>query len=89
MREMERETTVGEGVRERERERPQWEWMIVTFFVRASFCAPVPVAAEILQANDSLTEVINLYRLQVKGEQVNTETAPKLTGEQSGRWPED
>lgn len=27
--------------------------------------------AEILQANDSLTQVINLYKQQVKGEEVN------------------
>ncbi|XP_026069744.1 ADP-ribosylation factor-binding protein GGA1 [Carassius auratus] len=31
--------------------------------------------AEILQANDSLTQVINLYRLLVKGEEVNGETS--------------
>ncbi|KAJ8363325.1 hypothetical protein SKAU_G00121560 [Synaphobranchus kaupii] len=38
--------------------------------------------AEILQANDSLTQVINLYRQQVKGEEVNGDSAatPKLTG---------
>ncbi|KAM4721800.1 ADP-ribosylation factor-binding protein GGA1 [Rhinophrynus dorsalis] len=31
--------------------------------------------AEILQANDSLTQVINLYRQLVKGEEINGETA--------------
>uniref|UniRef100_A0A8C2JLQ5 Golgi-associated, gamma adaptin ear containing, ARF binding protein 1 n=2 Tax=Cyprinus carpio TaxID=7962 RepID=A0A8C2JLQ5_CYPCA len=31
--------------------------------------------AEILQANDSLTQVINLYRLLVKGEEVNEDTS--------------
>ncbi|KAJ8387559.1 hypothetical protein AAFF_G00152550 [Aldrovandia affinis] len=38
--------------------------------------------AEILQANDSLTQVINLYRQQVKGEEVNGESTgmPTLTG---------
>ncbi|KAI1884570.1 hypothetical protein AGOR_G00227750 [Albula goreensis] len=38
--------------------------------------------AEILQANDSLTQVINLYRQQVKGEEINGESTstPKLTG---------
>ncbi|KAJ8384129.1 hypothetical protein AAFF_G00208310 [Aldrovandia affinis] len=38
--------------------------------------------AEILQANDSLTQVINLYRQQVKGEEVNGDGAatPRLTG---------
>ncbi|XP_067332713.1 ADP-ribosylation factor-binding protein GGA1-like isoform X2 [Channa argus] len=39
--------------------------------------------AEILQANDSLTHVINLYKQQVKGEMVNgnnTLNAGKLTG---------
>ena len=30
--------------------------------------------AEILQANDSLTQVINLYRQLVKGEEMNGET---------------
>uniref|UniRef100_A0A8C9TMJ1 Golgi associated, gamma adaptin ear containing, ARF binding protein 1 n=1 Tax=Scleropages formosus TaxID=113540 RepID=A0A8C9TMJ1_SCLFO len=39
--------------------------------------------AEILQANDSLTQVINLYRQRVKGEEVNGDGAatPQLTGE--------
>ncbi|KAI4899544.1 hypothetical protein NFI96_016155, partial [Prochilodus magdalenae] len=38
--------------------------------------------AEILQANDSLTQVINLYRQLVKGEEVNghSATTPTLTG---------
>ncbi|KAG7491530.1 hypothetical protein MATL_G00004640 [Megalops atlanticus] len=38
--------------------------------------------AEILQANDSLTQVINLYRQLVKGEEVNGDstTTPKITG---------
>ncbi|KAJ8283815.1 hypothetical protein COCON_G00026650 [Conger conger] len=38
--------------------------------------------AEILQANDSLTQVINLYRQQVKGEEVNGDSGatPQLTG---------
>ncbi|KAI1886734.1 hypothetical protein AGOR_G00198860 [Albula goreensis] len=38
--------------------------------------------AEILQANDSLTQVINLYRQQVKGEDVNGDSTdtPRLTG---------
>lgn len=31
--------------------------------------------AEILQANDSLTQVINLYRQLVKGEEVNGDTS--------------
>uniref|UniRef100_A0A674CGX1 Golgi associated, gamma adaptin ear containing, ARF binding protein 1 n=1 Tax=Salmo trutta TaxID=8032 RepID=A0A674CGX1_SALTR len=41
--------------------------------------------AEILQANDSLTQVINLYRQQVKGEVVNgnnSANTQRLTGEQ-------
>lgn len=40
--------------------------------------------AEILQANDSLTHVINLYKQQVKGEIVNgnnTFNAQKKSGE--------
>uniref|UniRef100_A0A8C7ZCE6 Golgi associated, gamma adaptin ear containing, ARF binding protein 1 n=1 Tax=Oryzias sinensis TaxID=183150 RepID=A0A8C7ZCE6_9TELE len=43
--------------------------------------------AEILQANDSLTHVINLYKQQVKGEIVNgnnTLNAQKLTGRRGG-----
>lgn len=38
--------------------------------------------AEILQANDSLTQVINLYRQLVKGEEVNgdSSTTPSLKG---------
>ncbi|XP_026989368.2 ADP-ribosylation factor-binding protein GGA1 [Tachysurus fulvidraco] len=41
--------------------------------------------AEILQANDSLTEVINLYRQLVKGEEVNgdSSTMPTLTGKRA------
>uniref|UniRef100_A0A8C7GHG6 Golgi associated, gamma adaptin ear containing, ARF binding protein 1 n=1 Tax=Oncorhynchus kisutch TaxID=8019 RepID=A0A8C7GHG6_ONCKI len=45
---------------------------------------------EILQANDSLTQVINLYRLQVKGEVVNGNNSAntrRLTGEQ--QWVND
>lgn len=39
------------------------------------------VPAEILQANDSLTHVINLYKQQVKGEIVNGNgNRPKQTG---------
>ncbi|KAL4647863.1 ADP-ribosylation factor-binding protein GGA1 isoform X2 [Arapaima gigas] len=34
--------------------------------------------AEILQANDSLTQVINLYRQQVKGEEVNGDSGATL-----------
>uniref|UniRef100_A0A4W5PEK9 Golgi associated, gamma adaptin ear containing, ARF binding protein 1 n=1 Tax=Hucho hucho TaxID=62062 RepID=A0A4W5PEK9_9TELE len=46
--------------------------------------------AEILQANDSLTQVINLYRQQVKGEVVNGNNSAntrRLTGEQ--QWVND
>uniref|UniRef100_A0A672NBV8 ADP-ribosylation factor-binding protein GGA1-like n=1 Tax=Sinocyclocheilus grahami TaxID=75366 RepID=A0A672NBV8_SINGR len=35
--------------------------------------------AEILQANDSLTQVINLYRQLVKGEEVNEDTSSRST----------
>uniref|UniRef100_A0A8C7SK74 Golgi-associated, gamma adaptin ear containing, ARF binding protein 1 n=1 Tax=Oncorhynchus mykiss TaxID=8022 RepID=A0A8C7SK74_ONCMY len=45
---------------------------------------------EILQANDSLTQVINLYRQQVKGEVVNgnnSANTQRLTGEQ--QWVND
>lgn len=39
------------------------------------------VPAEILQANDSLTHVINLYKQQVKGEIVNGNgNRPKQSG---------
>ena len=36
--------------------------------------------AEILQANDSLTQVINLYRQLVKGEEMNGDTPRSLPG---------
>uniref|UniRef100_A0A6Q2X937 Golgi-associated, gamma adaptin ear containing, ARF binding protein 1 n=1 Tax=Esox lucius TaxID=8010 RepID=A0A6Q2X937_ESOLU len=36
--------------------------------------------ADILQANDSLTQVINLYRQMVKGEEVNGDTLPDRHG---------
>ncbi|XP_069053109.1 ADP-ribosylation factor-binding protein GGA1 isoform X2 [Lepisosteus oculatus] len=41
--------------------------------------------AEILQANDNLTQVINMYKQVVKGEEVNGESAamPKMTGSSS------
>ncbi|CDQ95538.1 unnamed protein product [Oncorhynchus mykiss] len=42
--------------------------------------------ADILQANDSLTQVINLYRQLVKGEEVNGDSTamPTLPGEREG-----
>lgn len=42
-------------------------------------------AAEILQANDSLTHVINLYKQQVKGEVVNGNSTLN-TQKQTGEW---
>lgn len=43
----------------------------------------LPVAAEILQANDNLTQVINLYKQLVRGEEVNGDaTAASIPGEQ-------
>lgn len=43
------------------------------------------VAAEILQANDNLTQVINLYKQIVKGEEINGETtAGSLRGKEAG-----
>lgn len=38
--------------------------------------------AEILQANDSLTQAINLYKQLVRGEEVNGEAAAAIPGEQ-------
>lgn len=35
----------------------------------------LPVPAEILQANDNLTQVINLYKQLVRGEEVNGDAA--------------
>lgn len=57
-------------------------------------CRPL-VAAEILQANDNLTQVINLYKQVVKGEEINGETVGgslrgEAVGGQRGRrgtWP--
>lgn len=56
--------------------RPKSEFCLLSRF-------PLPSSAEILQANDSLTHVINLYKQQVKGEIVNgnnTLNAHKQTG---------
>lgn len=41
-----------------------------------------PFPAEILQANDSLTQAINLYKQLVQGEEVNGEAAAAIPGEQ-------
>lgn len=38
-------------------------------------CVIINFPAEILQANDSLTQVINTYRQLVKGEEINGESA--------------
>lgn len=43
--------------------------------------------AEILQANDSLTHVINLYKQQVKGEIVNGNRPKQSGGCPRRRWP--
>ena len=43
----------------------------------------LPVPAEILQANDNLTQVINLYKQLVRGEEVNGDaTAASIPGEE-------
>lgn len=42
-------------------------------FTLASPLLPIP--AEILQANDNLTQVINLYKQLVRGEEVNGDAA--------------
>lgn len=46
------------------------------------------LSAEILQANDSLTQVINLYRQLVKGEDVSKDglTTSPQTGLYMGMW---
>jgi len=42
------------------------------------------ISAEILQANDNLTQVINLYKQLVRGEEINGETvAGPLRGEET------
>lgn len=41
-----------------------------------------PFPAEILQANDSLTQAINLYKQLVRGEEVNGEAVAAIPGEQ-------
>lgn len=48
---------------------------------RSLFFCPLLHSADILQANDSLTQVINLYRQLVKGEDVSTDgtTTPPQT----------
>lgn len=48
-------------------------------------CRCLFVTAEILQANDNLTQVINLYKQLVKGEEINGETVGgPLQGEEAG-----
>lgn len=49
-----------------------------------SLASPLlPVPAEILQANDNLTQVINLYKQLVRGEEVNGDaTAASISGEE-------
>lgn len=55
---------------------------------------PPCLAAEILQANDNLTQVINLYKQLVRGEEVNGDAAAgSIPGEGQaswgvGRWPQ-
>ena len=61
-------------------------WVTIYSILQVCVC----LAAEILQANDSLTQVINLYRQQVKGEVVNgnnSANTQRLTGEQ--QWVND
>lgn len=52
----------------------------------------LPIPAEILQANDNLTQVINLYKQLVRGEEVNGDAAAgSLPGEEVqeiGRGPQ-
>lgn len=52
-----------------------------------SLASPLlPVPAEILQANDNLTQVINLYKQLVRGEEVNGDaTAGSIPGEKVGQ----
>lgn len=52
-------------------------------FTLASPLLPIP--AEILQANDNLTQVINLYKQLVRGEEVNGDAAASsIPGEVTG-----
>lgn len=52
----------------------------------------LPVPAEILQANDNLTQVINLYKQLVRGEEVNGDAAAgslpgeRVAGGPGGAW---
>lgn len=56
------------------------------FFSLASPFLPIP--AEILQANDNLTQVINLYKQLVRGEEVNGDAASgSIPGEEVAREP--
>lgn len=56
------------------------------FFSLVSPLLPVP--AEILQANDNLTQVITLYKQLVRGEEVNGDAAAgSVPGEQVARGP--
>lgn len=48
-----------------------WSWATGPHAFVTSYLSLPTSAAEILQANDSLTQVINQYKLQVRGEEVN------------------
>lgn len=68
-------------------EREEYVGDDIQYITIVSLCV---CAAEILQANDSLTQVINLYRQQVKGEVVNGNNSAntrRITGEQ--QWVND
>ena len=64
-----------------------WMWALLSprrppqSFSPAPLLPPLP--AEILQANDNLTQVINLYKQLVRGEEVNGDaTTASIPGEE-------
>lgn len=65
-------------------------WVLISpqrpTFLHTGLSLPA-IAAEILQANDNLTQVINLYKQLVRGEEVNGDAAAgPIPGEGRGRW---
>lgn len=65
----------------------KFQWPVCTWRAPLYICLCIClfVAAEILQANDNLTQVINLYKQIVKGETINGETVGgALQGEEAG-----
>lgn len=59
-------------------------FLLFLYYFKTFFFPICSISAEILQANDNLTQVINLYKQLVRGEEINGEvTAGPLRGEET------